>query len=132
MMMKNNYMHELELLQIAAKEGWEEVSLKYNSLSPDFLIKYKDKLNWEHCSCTQQNLSEEMILKLDGYFQWHCIGAYHTVSHDFIWEHRHRMENWYNIFECLDITTEFALKLVDDLGIELLKDVCLNDIIDFE
>lgn len=130
--MKKEYRSELELLKLAAVEGWDEVSIQYNALSPDFLLKYKDKLNWDRCSSSQHNLSEELILKLDGYFQWYCIGAFTTVSHDFIWEHRHKIENWYNIFECLDITKEFAIKLVDDLGIELLKDVCLEDIVDFE
>lgn len=118
---------ELELLQEVAMTSWKKVSKQYNNLPQDFMIKYREYIDWEVASITQ-TLTEETIEVLQEYFEWSNIGGFQKVSLDFVWKHRDKITNWYSVFECLEVNLDFALNLVEDMGIEILKEISIKDI----
>jgi len=86
---------------------WEEIS-SYQSLSEEFIEKYKNKVDWFYIS-KYQSLSEEFIEKHEDKVDWLYISQYQSLSEDFIEKYEDKVD-WYYISIYQNLSIQFIFK----------------------
>ncbi len=95
------------------KIDWYTIS-HYQTLSEEFIEKFRDKLNWD-CISRFQRLSEEFIEKYQYIVNWDYISQFQKLSEEFIERHQDKV-HWGCISKFQILSEEFIERHQDKVN----------------